>query len=296
LSGNPAAIAVDAVGREAVGFGPKWAAVWRWGLALPLLIFLGLFVVYPVALLAAQSLSDGHGWTLSAYRILLTTPYYQRALWTSLGIATVTSAVATALGVLFALVLTYGRIAGRGPIEQLLTLTIVFPSFLVAFSLIFVYGTSGLVNAVAMVVFRLSAPPLDFLYSWKGVVLADVIVFTPFVLQAVLAVLRQIDPALLEVAQSLGAGTAVTVRRVVLPLAASGIFAGSSLAYLLALNEIGVVLFLGSTSVVTLPVVVYSEVFVNQSLQMSAATAILASAMSLALFTAYRRALGRAVS
>ena len=43
-------------------------------------------------------------------------------------------------------------------------------------------------------------------------------------------------------------------------------------------------------------VVVYSEVFVNQSLQMSAATAILASAMSLALFAAYRSALGRAVS
>ena len=279
-----------------MGSSLRWAAAWRWGLALPLLVFLGVFVAYPVALLILQSLSDGHGWTLSAYRTLLTTPYYQRALWTSLGIATVTSVVSTGLGVLFALVLTYGRISGRGPIEQLLTLTIVFPSFLVAFSLIFVYGTSGLVNALLTEAFHLSDPPLDFLYSWRGVVLADVIVFTPFVLQAVLAVLRQIDPALLEVAQSLGAGTAVTVRRVVLPLAAAGIFAGSSLAYLLALNEIGVVLFLGSTSVVTLPVVVYSEVFVNQSLQMSAATAILASAMSLALFTAYRRMLGRAVS
>jgi len=295
LSGEPVVAAVGAPPRDAAGSRTRWSAS-RWGLALPLVGFLAAFVVYPVGLLAAQSVNDGHGWTLSAYRTLLTTPYYQRALWTSLGIATATSVVATGLGILFAVALTYGRIAGRGPIEQLLTLTIVFPSFLVAFSLIFVYGTSGVLNSLLMMVFRLHDPPLDFLYSWRGVALADIIVFTPFVLQAVLAVLRQIDPALLEVAQSLGAGTAATVGRVVLPLAAAGIFAGSSLAYLLALNEIGVVLFLGSTSVVTLPVVVYSEVFVNQSLQMSAATAILASAMSLALFAAYRSALGRAVS
>ncbi|HYM70534.1 MAG TPA: ABC transporter permease subunit [bacterium] len=268
----------------------------RWGLALPIAGFLAVFVVYPIALLGAESLAGPRGLTFDAYRTLATTAYYQAALATSLLIATVTSALSTGFGVLFALALTWGRLAGRRLVEQLLTLMVVVPSFLVAFALIFVYGTSGLVNLGAMLLFGLAQPPLDFLYSWKGVVMADMIVFTPFVLQAVLAVLRLIDPALIEMSQSLGAGTGVTVRRVVLPLAASGIFAGSSVAFLLALNEIGVVLFLGSTSVVTLPVVVYSEAFVNQSLQMSAAAAVVASVMSLALFAVYRRALRSVLS
>jgi len=273
---------------------PAWGAVgWlrRWGLAMPVAVFLAVFAIYPITLLGAQSLAGPHGFTFDAYRTLATTSYYQAALGTSLLIATATSALSTGFGVLFALALTWGRIPGRSAIEQLVTLMVVVPSFLVAFALIFVYGTSGLVNVGAMFLFGAAQPSVDFLYSWKGVVMADMIVFTPFVLQAVLAVFRMIDPALIEVSMSLGAGTGLTVRRVVLPLAAPGIFAGSSLAFLLALNEIGVVLFLGSTSVVTLPVVVYSEAFVNQSLQMSAAAAVVASAMSLFLFSIYRRAL-----
>ena len=53
--------------------------------------------------------------------------------------------------------------------------------------------------------FGLDHPPVDFLYSAWGVVLAEVTVYTPFVLRPLLAAFSLIDKSQIEVASLLGA-------------------------------------------------------------------------------------------
>jgi 2-aminoethylphosphonate transport system permease protein len=271
----------------------RWPATIRTAIILlPVLVFLASLIGYPLALLLVESLSGRSGPTLARYLTILSTPYYQKAVFDTLKIACAATTLCTLLGTLIAFLLTWTDFPARTLSINLLNLMIVFPSFLAAFSLIFVFGTSGTLNIGLQRLLRLQTPPLNFIYTWKGIVLADIAFYTPFVLQPLLAAFRMINPTMVEAAQSLGSRGFHTIRKIVLPIAMPGIFAGSSLCFLLTLNEFGIVLFLGSTSVFTLPVVIHSEAFVNSDLAMSATVAIISSSISLILFTLYRRLVG----
>jgi 2-aminoethylphosphonate transport system permease protein len=259
----------------------------RTAASLPIYAVLVALVGYPAALLAAASITGGRGISLATYGSFLTSPYYRAAMFSTVFIATIATALATVLGTFLAFVFTFIPFRGRHLFSNLINLMIVFPTFLIAFALILVYGSSGFFNLASTAVLR--HPVLDFVYTWKGVVLADVIVFTPFVMQPVMASMQLVDRRVLEVAQTLGSTGFHTVRTVLLPMIRPGIFAGSSICYLLALNEYGIVAFLGSTSVITLPIMVYSEALTNLNLTMAATIAVISSAISVALFAAYRR-------
>lgn len=258
--------------------------------SLPIYAVLAAFVGYPAVLLAAASVTGRHGISFATYAGFVTSPYYRAAMLNTVLIATVATALATVLGTFLAFVFTFVPFRGRHVLSNLINLMIVFPTFLIAFAVILVYGSSGFFNLASQALARRNV--LDFVYTWKGIVLADVIVFTPFVMQPVMASMRLVDRRMLEVAQTLGSTGFHTVRTVLLPLARPGIFAGSSLCYLLALNEYGIVAFLGSTSVVTLPLMIYSEALMNLNLAMSATIAVISSAISVGLFAAYRRLSG----
>jgi 2-aminoethylphosphonate transport system permease protein len=122
----------------------------------------------------------------------------------------------------------------------------------VAFTLIYLYGTQGSVNVFLVHTFNLSRAPIDFLFGFGGIVLAQVIYFTPFVVRPTLTAFTLIDERVVEAARSLGAGPMMVARRVVLPLALPGIVAGSVLCFLFVLNEFGILLVLGSAKMVTL--------------------------------------------
>ncbi len=63
----------------------------------------------------------------------------------------------------------------------------------------------GLLNGTLMALFAFELPPVDFLYSINGVILAEITVFTPLVMRPLMAGLRQIDKSQLEAASILGA-------------------------------------------------------------------------------------------
>src|SRR6202041_2414053 len=57
----------------------------------------------------------------------------------------------------------------------------------------FLYGSAGMLNGALTQSFGLSEPPVHFLYSAWGVILAEVTVYTPFVLRPLLAAFSLID-------------------------------------------------------------------------------------------------------
>lgn len=253
------------------------------------LVVLAPLVAYPLLRLVLLSLSGAHGLTLDAYTKFFTNPDARGVIGTTVWILAASAGIASVLGVALAALLFFKPFPGASLVTRFLELFVAFPSFLVAFTLIFLYGSQGSVSIGLQRLLNLQQPPLDFLFGAGGVVLAEVVFYAPFVVRPTLASFALIDMRLVEAARSLGANASMVALRVILPLAWPGIAAGTILCFLLTLNEFGILLVLGSAHLVTLPVAIYSSATVDLDLPTAAAGAVVMLAMSLSLYALYRR-------
>ncbi len=261
----------------------------QWQLWCILVVVLGPLVIYPLMRLAALSVTGAHGLTLHAYAAFFGNPETRGVIGTTLGILFASATLASLLGVLIASMLFFKPFPGAKLVTRFLELFVAFPSFLVAFTLIFLYGSQGSVSIGMQKLFGLQAPPLDFLFGIGGVILAEVVFYAPFVVRPTLASFATLDMRLVEAAKSLGADSSMVAFKVILPLAWPGIAAGTILCFLLTLNEFGILLVLGSAHLITLPTAIYSAATVDLDLPTASAGAVAMLAMSLSLYALYRR-------
>ena len=168
-------------------------------------------------------------------------------------IAVASTAGCVILGLTLGLILAFAPFPGAGLVARVIDTFIALPTFLVTLAFTFLYGSAGILNGALTSGLALDHPPVDFLYSAWGVILAEVTVYTPFVLRPLLAAFSLVDRSQIEVASLLGARPLRIVRQVILPAALPAIVAGGSLCLLLTVNEFGIVLFIGAKGVITLP-------------------------------------------
>jgi 2-aminoethylphosphonate transport system permease protein len=264
---------------------------WRGGAlrVLPPLLLLGVPFFYPLGLIAGQSLVGADG-ALSAasYAAVLSGPLFGNALWHTIEIAVGATAGCLVLGFVMALLLTFVPIVGGRLIARLIDTFIALPTFLVALAFTFIYGSAGLLNMALMGATGHSTPPIDFLYSVSGVILAEVTVCTPFIMRPLLAAFSMIGTAQIEVASSLGAGAWRIIWQVIFPAALPAILAGGSLCLLLTVNEFGVVFFIGAKGVITLPLLIYGKAIEESDYTTACVIAVMNVALSLSLYALYR--------
>jgi len=261
----------------------------QWHLWFILVVVLGPLVIYPLVQLLLLSVSGAHGLSFHAYTAFFGNPETTGVIGTTLGILFASATLASVLGVLLAAMLFFKPFPGAKLVTRFLELFVAFPSFLVAFTLIFLYGSQGSVSIGLQRLFNLQGPPLDFLFGIGGVILAEVVFYAPFVVRPTLASFATLDMRLIEAAKSLGANGWMVAFKVILPLAWPGIAAGTILCFLLTLNEFGILLVLGSAHLITLPMAIYSSATVDLDLPTAAAGAVVMLAMSLSLYALYRR-------
>ncbi len=224
------------------------------------MLVLGLLFFYPLSLIFHQSLTgEGHAASFAGYSAVFNTALFRNALLHTIIIALASSAGCLILGFVLAMILSFVPFPGAWIISRLIDTFIALPTFLIALAFTFIYGSAGLLNQSAMQLLHLPLPPIDFLYSAWGVILAEVTVYTPFVMRPLLAAFSLIETAQIEVASSLGAGPWRIIRRIILPAAIPALLAGGSLCLLLTVNEFGIVLFIGAKGVITLPLLVYDK-------------------------------------
>ncbi|MFM0015418.1 2-aminoethylphosphonate ABC transporter permease subunit [Paraburkholderia sediminicola] len=261
----------------------------QWHLLFLAVVVLGPLVIYPLVRLVLLSFSGPHGLSLQAYSAFFGNPETRGVVGTTLWILFVSAGLASLLGIGLAALLFFKPFPGARMVTRFLELFVAFPSFLVAFTLIFLYGSQGSVSIGLQQLFHLEAPPLNFLFGVGGVILAEVVFYAPFVVRPTLASFATLDMRLIEAARSLGASGWMVAFKVILPLAWPGIAAGTILCFLLTLNEFGILLVLGSAHLITLPVAIYSSATVDLDLPTAAAGAVVMLIMSLSLYALYRQ-------
>jgi 2-aminoethylphosphonate transport system permease protein len=259
----------------------------------PLLMLLGSFV-YPLSLIVGQAFTGAEGgFSLETVEAVFASAMFRDAIGHTVGIALAASAGCLALGFVLALILSFVPFPGANLLARLIDTFIALPTFLMALSFTFIYGSAGIINMSLMEMFHLELPPIDFLYSAWGVILAEVTVYTPFIMRPLLAAFSLIETSQIEVASSLGAGPWRIIRQIILPAALPALLAGGSLCLLLTVNEFGIVLFIGAKGVITLPLLVYDKAIQEFDYPTACVIAVVNVGLSLGLYFLYRYAIGR---
>src|SRR5215475_12269848 len=263
------------------GRSPIWSA--------PPLLILAASFFYPLSLIASQAFTAKDGsLTLRTAQVVLASTRFQDAFLRTIVIAGAASAGCLLLGFVLALVVAFFPFRGSALVARLIDTFIALPTFLVALALPFLSGSAGILNTSLMAGLGLPLPPIDFLYSAWGVRLAEVTVYTPFVMRPLLAAFSLVETSQIEVASSLGAGPWRIIRQIILPAALPALLAGGSLCLLLTVNEFGIVLFIGAKGVITLPLLVYDKAIQEFDYPTACVIAVVNVGLSIGLYFLYR--------
>jgi spermidine/putrescine transport system permease protein len=211
--------------------------------AAPPLLWVGLFLLLPYALMFAHSfwmVRDGfivHHWNIENYRKLVSNPLYVEVLFRTLRIA----ASVTLCSVLLGYPLAYFVSFHTGARKELLYQLVIIPlwvSYLVrGYAWKTILGSEGVLNGFLQYL-HLTGEPVGFLlYSPFAVVLVLTHIYTPFVFLPIYAALEHIPRPLVEASQDLGASQRATFFQVILPLSMPGLLAGATFAFVLSLGD-----------------------------------------------------------
>ncbi len=225
----------------------------RRGLGWALLLLLAWLVVEPLALVAVEAFRGPDGWTLAAVQDFAREPTAWRAAWNSLWLAGASVVAALLLGVPLAIVTRLVAFPGRRIVAALLALPAVLPPIVGVVAFLYLYGASGLVTRLLMMLTGTTTPPWRFEgYGPVLLIHATTMYVYPYLL--VRAALAQFDSALLEAAASLGAGRWRRIRTIVLPLLRPAIGNGALLVALSSLASFSAPYYFGGGSFRVLPI------------------------------------------
>ena len=162
------------------------------------------------------------------------------ALWLTLELASLTTAILLLIGTPLAWWLTRTRWRFKFVVEALVALPLVLPPTVLGFYLLITLSPGGVIGGTLK---TLGLPALSFTFA--GLVVGSVIYSLPFVVQPLQHAFTHIGSRPLEVAATLGASPLDRFFSVVLPLARRGYITGAVLGFAHTLGEFGVVLMIG---------------------------------------------------
>lgn len=213
---------------------------------IPLSFNTGSFLTYPMT-----------GFSLRWYEDFFTSPRWLPALWNSLLVGSVSTLLATALGMAAALGLDRMGGVARQALHALFLMPIVVPVVVIGSSLYALFASLGLTA------------------SYLGLILAHSLLGAPFVVITVAATLSGFDRRLLRAAMSLGATPWQAFRRITLPLILPGVVSGGIFAFATSFDEIVVTLFIAGPQQRTLPIQMFDGVREQISPTITAAATLL---------------------
>jgi len=233
-------------------------------ISLPPLLWVGLFLLLPYALMFAHSfwlVRDGllvHEWNLQNYAKLFRNPVYVEVLLRTMRIA----ASVTLFSLLLGYPLAYFMSFRAGIRKELLYQLVIVPlwvSYLVrGYAWKTILGSDGVLNGFLQYLHITREPVSFFLYSPFAVVLMLTHIYTPFVFLPLYASLEHIPRNLIEASHDLGASPRATLFRVILPLSLPGLLAGATFAFVLTLGDFLGPLLVGGPSSIMIANIVQS--------------------------------------
>lgn len=266
------------------------------------IVIVATFVFFPIAkMLIAAFITEDGGYSVTVFA----SKFFDNRLWglgcltgtrcgvawNSLFLAILVGFVTTALGLVFALVVTRSGFRHKRALRALTVLPIITPPFVIGLALILMFGLSGSVTRFFADLFGLQ--PTRWLYGLPGLLIAQTLAFTPIAFLVLIGVVEGVSPSMEEAAQTLRANKWQTFRTVSLPLMRPGLANAFLLGFIESMADFGNPLVLGGNYDVLSTEIFFAIVGAQYDQGRAAVLAMVLLGFTLSAFYAQRAWLGK---
>jgi iron(III) transport system permease protein len=264
-----------------------------------------IFVFFPVSTILASAFADDSGnfapltfltkfmdqsiWGLDC----LTGDLRCGVAWNTLFLGVLVAFGTTALGLAFALIATRTAFRYKKLLRVMSVLPIITPPFVIGLALILLFGRSGALSAVLFEWF--GVPRSRWIYGLPGILIAQLLAFTPIAFLVLIGVVQGISPTLEEASQTLRAKSWTTFLTVTLPLMRPGLANAFLLGFVESLADFGNPLVLGGNYEVLSTKIFFAVVGAQQDQGRAAVLSIILLAFTLGAFWLQHAWLGKKV-
>jgi molybdate transport system permease protein len=210
-----------------------------------------------------------------------------RLFFPALALSARTSLISLAIVLVTGTPLAWWLATGPGSktraVEILVDLPIVIPPAVMGVALLETFGRGGLFGPL------LDAVGIGLPFTTAAVVVAQVVVSSPFYVQSAATAFRRVDPDLMVVARTLGASRTRAFFQVAVPVALPGLLGGAALSWARSIGEFGAtLLFAGNLpgTTQTMPLAIYTAL--ESDLRAAVAIALVLAAVAIVSLFALR--------
>ncbi len=212
-------------------------------LAAPYLVWMAVFVVVPLLMVAYFAFTDGEGHFTLEYvaGVAQYSNIFIRSIWLA--------AIATVICLVLAYPLAYILARMDLRVQSTMLMIVILPmwmNFLLrTYAWMTLLGNEGIINMV-LGFFHLG--PFKLLNTRAAVVLGMVYDYLPFMILPLYSVMVKIDKSVIEAANDLGCNSVKTLFKVVFPLSLPGVMSGITMVFVPAISTFIISRMLGGGS------------------------------------------------
>ncbi|MBI1370657.1 MAG: ABC transporter permease subunit [Planctomycetes bacterium] len=219
----------------------------QYGLLGGCVAIFALFMVWPIILTVSggfyETASDGSShFTLRYIAGVFSDPVQRQGLINSLIIAVCVTLLCLLISIPLSVIATGFDFRGKAMFSALLLVPMILPPFVGVIGLRQLMGRFGAFNALLIDLHMIDpAHPTDLLGTARlaGVIIMEALHLYPIIYLNATASLANLDPALAQAAENLGASRWTRFTRVTLPLILPGLFAGGIIVFIWSFTELG---------------------------------------------------------
>ncbi len=200
--------------------------------------FAGLFLTAIVLIPMAALVIKGASLPFEEFWRIATEPRALASYRLTFGASLIAASLNAVFGFIIAWTLVRYDFLGSRIVDAIIDLPFAMPTAVSGIALATVFAPGGWIGQ------WLEPLGIQVAYTWLGVVVALTLIGVPFVVRSVQPALEEVDVALEEAAESLGASRWLVFRRVILPTVLPSLATGFTLALARAVGEYGSVIFI----------------------------------------------------
>ena len=245
-----------------------------------LIVFLTVFILYPLAILLVDSFVSGSGFTLNTFKRVMGLANFRRAITNTLKVGFLVGIASALIGLLFAYVEVYVKLRTRfmeGLFKVVSMLPVVSPPFVLSLSMIMLFGKAGIITRFLLKIYDNSV------YGFWGIAIVQTLTFFPVCYMMLKGLLKNIDPSLEEAARDMGASRFKVFMTVTLPLILPGLGNAFLVTFIESIADFANPMIIGG-SYDTLATTIYLQITGAYDKQGAAAMAVVLLAITLVMF------------
>lgn len=189
-----------------------------------------------------QVIFPPEGFTLKWYEQLMGRSDFLESFIDSLVLASIATTFAVFLGTITAVGLSHDKFVGREVFRAFLMSPLILPTIVTGVAL---FQFSRIIGLSSNLV---------------GLAIGHTLITLPYVIRTVGAALVNLDPALAEAAESLGARPSRVLLQVIMPAIAPAILVSVIFAFIISFDQVTISIFLTGPDIMTLPIRIYTYI------------------------------------